>query len=118
VNVIVVIEEVKDQDELQAMSRYPLKHTVVLVHFESPTEMFFCLSICQQNKKVLMTTYVFILSAADSVGATFHDSIQNRRHIGTSRFVIQSNCHEGKLLNYPQSIVKTPAKKIGISTRN
>lgn len=73
-NVIVVIEEVKDQNELQAMSRYPLKHTVVLVHFESPTEMFFCLSICQQNKKVLMTTYVFILSAADSVGATFHDS--------------------------------------------
>lgn len=72
-NVIVVIEEVKDQDELQAMSRYPLKHTVVLVIL-SPTEMFFCLSICQQNKKVLMTTYVFILSAADSVGATFHDS--------------------------------------------
>lgn len=116
-NVIVVIEEVKDQDELQAMSRYPLKHTVVLVHFESRRDVLL-LSICQQNKKVLMTTYVFILSAADSVGATFHDSIQNRRHIGTSRFVIQSNCHEGKLLNYPQSIVKTPAKKMGISTRN
>jgi hypothetical protein len=67
------MEEVKDQNELQASSKYPLKHTVVLVHFESPTEVFFCLSICQQNKKVLMTTYVFIMSAADSVGATFHD---------------------------------------------
>jgi hypothetical protein len=60
-NAVAVIEEVKDQNELQAMSRYPLKHTVVLVHFESPTEMFLCLSICKRNKKVLMTTYVFII---------------------------------------------------------
>ncbi len=29
----------KDQNVLQAMHRYLLKHTVVLVHFESPTEM-------------------------------------------------------------------------------
>jgi hypothetical protein len=29
----------KDQNELQAMSRYLLKHTVVLVHFLLSTEM-------------------------------------------------------------------------------
>jgi hypothetical protein len=29
----------KDQNEPQAMRRYLLKHAVVLVHFESPTEM-------------------------------------------------------------------------------
>ena len=29
----------KDQNELQAMSKYLLKHTVVLVQFQSPTEM-------------------------------------------------------------------------------
>jgi hypothetical protein len=29
----------KDQNEPQAMCRYLLKHTVVLVHFESPAEM-------------------------------------------------------------------------------
>jgi hypothetical protein len=30
---------VKDLNGLQAMRRYLLKHTVVLVHFEYPTEM-------------------------------------------------------------------------------
>lgn len=29
----------KDRNELQAMSKYLLKHTVVLVQFHSPTEM-------------------------------------------------------------------------------
>ena len=50
-NVIVVIEEVKDQNELQAMSRYPLKHTVVLVHFESPTHRDVLLSIDMSAKQ-------------------------------------------------------------------
>ena len=61
-NVIVVIEEVKDQDELQAMSRYPLKHTVVLVHFESCRDVLLSIDMSAKQESLDDNLCLYIVS--------------------------------------------------------
>ena len=61
-NIIVVIEEVKDQDELQAMSRYPLKHTVVLVHFESRRDVLLSIDMSAKQESLDDNLCLYIVS--------------------------------------------------------